>query len=230
MAKKKITGEWYDHGYWETGQRAGKGGYDSIKSLDFLSRQIAEQFARVFEWEGRKIVLLDAGCGPGFMVARWNELGILAHGVDFSRYALEKGAEIRPAVKKQCLIGNFIDLPHFKDELFDVIHCNQTLEHVYPEDVPQMVKEFARLTKPGGILICAMPIAAPWEDDPRKDEREPSHVNVRRIEYWHHWFGSAGFLIDQDAAVKFITEAQVWRHLKWQMIVYRKPESRWTGT
>ncbi|MBN1253996.1 MAG: class I SAM-dependent methyltransferase [Deltaproteobacteria bacterium] len=224
MARKKeqkITGEFYDHDYWETSQKGGKGGYDSIASLDGLSREIAEQTTKVFDLKGKR--LLDAGCGPGLVVARYRELGVEAYGIDWSVYALEGGAKIRPAVKEFCVLGSITDLSQWEDGFFDMVRCTQVLEHIYPEDIEQVVAEFARVLKPGGILLVDMPMCLPWEAEPRPDEREPSHVNIRRLEYWHILFSGVGLLIYQDAMIKFITEAPVWKGLKWQMAAYWKP-------
>jgi SAM-dependent methyltransferase len=40
---------------------------------------------------------------------------------------------------------------------FDAVYCCHSLEHVYPWEVSLALKEFARVTKPGGFVIIIVP-------------------------------------------------------------------------
>lgn len=54
------------------------------------------------------------------------------------------------------LVCDIIDIPE-PDASFDVILCSEVLEHI--PDAVLALKEFARLLKPGGILILTAPFA-----------------------------------------------------------------------
>jgi SAM-dependent methyltransferase len=76
------------------------------------------------------------------------------------------------------------DIP-VADASFDVVLCTEMLEHVaYPERV---VKEFARILKPGGRLILTAPLGSGLH-------QEPYHYYGGFTPFWYRKFlGEAGF-------------------------------------
>lgn len=97
--------------------------------------------------------LLDVGCGNG-------ELLRLVHatlpewemnGIDITAKTIAKAQGCDPGFKYR--EGNIYDLPY--GEEFPVVFCGETLEHLdHPEDA---IKQLARVTLPGGYLICSLP-------------------------------------------------------------------------
>jgi ubiquinone/menaquinone biosynthesis C-methylase UbiE len=104
--------------------------------------------------------VLDAGCGTGNLVARLHHDGAWVLGADFSEGMLER------ARRK---IGNsprahleFLDLRGvlpYPEGAFDRVACVNTL-HAIPEPAP-LIQEFARVLKPGGILVVTTPLPKP---------------------------------------------------------------------
>ena len=50
----------------------------------------------------------------------------------------------------------------FEDDFFDVIHSNQTIEHLY--DTTNFIKEIKRTLKPGGYAIVSTENASSWHN------------------------------------------------------------------
>lgn len=98
----------------------------------------------------RKLKILDAGCGPGAMLPTLSTYGDVI-GVDLSDDAL-KFAEKRGNVQK----GDISNL-NFKDETFDVVVCMDVLYHMWVKDELNVLKEFNRVLKKGGILLVREP-------------------------------------------------------------------------
>lgn len=100
------------------------------------------------------LVILDAGCGPGTITA---DLALLVPkgkvvACDFEATILDQAKEAcesKGATNVEYVAGDVHKLP-FPDATFDIVHAHQTLQHVM--DPIQALKEFKRVTKPGGIV------------------------------------------------------------------------------
>jgi SAM-dependent methyltransferase len=97
--------------------------------------------------------LLEAGCALGHWVQLLNNLGHRAIGIDFAFKALKAGKTIDKDLLLIC--GDLRSLP-FHDECFDYIVSFGAVEHDVngPETA---LKEFHRLMKPSGFLMCSVP-------------------------------------------------------------------------
>jgi hypothetical protein len=104
---------------------------------------------------------LDVGCAQGFVVEALRELGVHAHGVDVSPWAIEHAApgahgHVRTA---DLLVG----LP-FKRHRFDLVSALEVLEHLPPEAIPRAVRELARVTS--GHVVATIPSFGPNPSGP----------------------------------------------------------------
>jgi len=86
---------------------------------------------------------LDVGCATGFVVEALRELGVATDGVDLSRYAI---AHAVPGARGHVQQGDVRAGLPFADASFDVVTALETLEHLSPPDVPDAVREIARVT------------------------------------------------------------------------------------
>lgn len=106
-----------------------------------------EKFANMLS--GKKV--LDIGCGPGVYLEWFRENGLEAMGIDLSDSFIEicssKGLNVRKMDMEQPLL-----YPHSFDGLWAVT----SLLHVPKEKVPVVIKEWARLLKPNGILFLVV--------------------------------------------------------------------------
>lgn len=91
-------------------------------------------------------VVIDIGCGPGNIFATLGGKPKLLVGVDVAPKALE-------IAKRQGytpVLADANNLP-FKSGMADIVSLNATLHHT--ENMDSVLKEAARLVKPGGVLI-----------------------------------------------------------------------------
>jgi 2-polyprenyl-3-methyl-5-hydroxy-6-metoxy-1,4-benzoquinol methylase len=89
----------------------------------------------------RPASLLDAGCGPGILMALLWELGVVADGLDTSTGVLT----LAPAgVADRIAVGSLLGMP-FDDRSYDVVVCREVLEHLTVPDVARAVAELCRV-------------------------------------------------------------------------------------
>ena len=92
--------------------------------------------------------ILDAGCGIGILGRLFPDLGLV--GLDASVDLLRKAD-----TGYRLLVEASAEALPFADKSFDVIVALNMLHHVI--DPEQAVREFARVLRPGGTLVCVDP-------------------------------------------------------------------------
>src|SRR3954468_8333245 len=104
--------------------------------------------------------LLNAGCGAGSFTLRLLDAGYEVTSVDASDAFVERVRQLvgdRGAVELADLHAL-----RFEAGTFDAIVCGEVLEHL--DDDQTAVREFARVLKPGGVVLASVP-ANPWRYD-----------------------------------------------------------------
>jgi len=94
--------------------------------------------------------VLDVGCGAGFLSNELAKQGLQVTGVDLSEESLKVAAKHDHTKSVVYQSADAYHLP-FADATFDVLTAMDFLEHVEHPD--QVVKEFSRVLKPGGLFI-----------------------------------------------------------------------------
>jgi ubiquinone/menaquinone biosynthesis C-methylase UbiE len=95
-------------------------------------------------WDGK--VVVDIGCGPGNIFATLQGSPKIIIGVDVAPGSLELASKLG----YKTVLADANDLP-FKSGFADIITLNATLHHCV--DMASVLREAARLVKPGGLLI-----------------------------------------------------------------------------
>ncbi len=129
------------------------------------------QFAAA--WVANRTVA-DIACGTGYGVRCLAETGQAESvvGIDICEQAVAYARSRHSATGCRFQVAEAADCG-LQSESLDVVTSFETIEHV-PDD-RALVREFARVLKPGGVLICSTPNAWPLEIAPhhvREYDRE----------------------------------------------------------
>ncbi len=55
------------------------------------------------------------------------------------------------------ILGSMLDMSEVPDGSVDAIYSSHNIEHLYPNEIPQAVREFLRVLKPDGYAVIACP-------------------------------------------------------------------------
>jgi ubiquinone/menaquinone biosynthesis C-methylase UbiE len=100
--------------------------------------------AAIGDWTDK--IVLDIGCGPGNLFATLQGKPELMIGVDVAAGSLK----LATALGYTGVLADATHLP-FKPEFADIVALNAALHHC--EDMATILKEAAKMVKPGGLLI-----------------------------------------------------------------------------
>jgi len=118
-----------------------------------LAISLSEQLKR----EGSATLrILDAGCGDARFLKELQECGNYElHGSDYSEQAVAFARLLINGVRFST--NDLTKRTEYPDNHFDVIFLIETLEHIIPEEIPNLMRELRRILKPGGELIITVP-------------------------------------------------------------------------
>lgn len=172
------TGSYWDSCYAEE-QASGKQRVDDVRMSEL------RRWVQVREEEvGRKIELLDVGCGLGDVARSMRGGGVRVHGIDISEHAIEhcratvQGATFAVGSAEQLAAGR---------ETYDVVWIGETLEHCDEPD--QVIRGAARVCGELGFVVISTPY--------RGRNRSPEHVwefEPDDVARWAHMVGELVFL------------------------------------
>ena len=104
-------------------------------------------------WNGKEIKILDLGCGDGRLCPLWKELtSAEVYGLELSPNAVEQAQKRYPFIYYK--EGDAV-ATGYEDEQFDVIICQEVLEHVAHQK--DLINECRRILKPDGYLLLTTP-------------------------------------------------------------------------
>lgn len=122
-------------------------------------------------------LILDAGCGTGLAEEVLSPMGTVI-GLDIAAEAI--GGRSSESAERLCLAS--VNPSPFRDEAFDLVVALDIIEHI--ENDEGAMREFHRITKPGGKLVVTVP-AYDWLRSPHDDAlghcRRYSAPRLRRL-------------------------------------------------
>ena len=172
------TREFYDRDYFEGKSR------QSPPHTHDLIYPMAERTAAFLCRRLNPSRVLDIGCAKGFLVMAFRNQGVgAAFGMDISVYAVSEGSD---ATDGRLLVGDVGAGIPVQSASCDLVTAVDLFEHL--ADPTAILSEMGRVLSQSGaayVKIC----------HPRHPNahRDPSHINVQPLSYWHDQFRKAGF-------------------------------------
>ncbi len=132
-------------------------GYQEFRSSEgaYLSQRLAEALAVAGIATGMSV--LDVGCGRGEILRSTAHLGARAFGIDYAAAALRLSQQVVQQLQSADLpIGVYqasaLHLP-FEPGTFDRVLMLDVVEHLYPAELAEALREARRVLKPGGRIV-----------------------------------------------------------------------------
>jgi len=104
-------------------------------------------------------VVLDFGCGPGYLAVKVAKYSRLVYGVDISCGVIACAKYLNPANNLLYLVNNRNDLSMLGDSSVDLIYSFAVVQHLSEELFEKYLREFFRILTPKGKIICHIAIA-----------------------------------------------------------------------
>lgn len=110
---------------------------------------------------GRRLRVLDLGCGDGLLISAFMDSGHEFFGFDLPDRAPALQARLGPFfggdyARRIRIAADERRIP-FDDDMFDIVYSNQVFEHVRFLD--QMLSEVTRVLRPDGTFVALFPLA-----------------------------------------------------------------------
>ena len=87
-----------------------------------------------------------------------------------------------------------VNLHPFGDTSLEAIHATQVAEHWKPHLVPHILREFWRVTRPGGLFFCCLNTEELFARQGRGSaSNDTTHACVRPRRWWHQQLQGAGW-------------------------------------
>jgi SAM-dependent methyltransferase len=130
---------------------------------DIEIREVMRHIQSVHQDVGLKKAL-DFGCGVGRLSQALGHYFQEVTGVDISEQMIELAKKYAEAGVRRCtyVVNKAPDLKIFKDETFDFVYSNITLQHMDKELCRRYIGEFLRVVSRKGIVIFQLPSHRAW--------------------------------------------------------------------
>ena len=161
----KKDGRWSEAEFFETGRHDIQAALQRITTLG-----IGLNFGKA----------LDFGCGPGRLTQALAEHFQEVHGVDIAASMIAKAQQLDQHGER-CIyhLNDRPDLQLFESDTFDLVYSWLVLQHMPKQLALGYIAEFARVTKPGGVMVFQIP-------DRRQQAQSGANVGQDNLplEFW----------------------------------------------
>lgn len=215
-----LTSRSYGEQYYREHKNAG---LDYLACGDWQYRY-ADWLCESLNLKGK--VLLDVGCACGSITSSFKQSGVRSYGCDVNEHCINLGRKKWPDLHLN--ICDAINMHFYEDGQFDVIHLMQTAEHFRPDHVPLILREFARVGKPGCLLFSVHDTLELFERQGRLEERgDPTHACIKPREWWHKQLTENGWVDCSQDYAKSLSDHpnSYFKKYDWDWLLYRKEGS-----
>lgn len=188
-------------------------------AADAMRREALAEISRELKGRDQRAVeLLDVACGTGRFLTQIMETfpRLLASGIDLSpNYAAHARELLKPWPHVEVMEGQAETMP-IEDSSLDVAVCIYLFHELPPRVRPDVIKEIARVLKPGGLFVMAD--SAQFGDIPNLDGileyfpegfHEPYYKGYLSYDFAPVMAG-AGFIAERKQ-MAFLTKVSTWR-------------------
>lgn len=188
-AEQSYTRSVYNEEYFE-GNRS-KSNYSGYAEASYgPSRMLAECLYDFF----RPLNSMNGGCAVGHDVKRLVELGVDAHGVDISDWAVKFADDRR--IKQADIATGLLS------GQYDLVYSYDVVEHIVPERLGFAVENLWQATKRNLLIVPAT-----YEHGETFDPDEPTHLIFQPFKWWVDFIVTqTGAHFDEDATKRFAEE------------------------
>ncbi|MDU0366617.1 class I SAM-dependent methyltransferase [Microbacterium sp. KSW4-17] len=126
--------------------------------------------------------VLDAGCGPGHWTRHLADRGVDVRGVDLAPRFVEHARSAHPGVRFD--VGSIDGLDAADGAFGGILSWFSTIHHE-PEEISTPLREFARVTRPGGGLLVGFFVGTslePFDHAVTRAWRWPAGELARRVD------------------------------------------------
>jgi len=152
----KELEEYYNEKYYQNAQGSYELSYSS-EEITFFLNKINEKVHVISKFKEIKndIAVIDIGCGEGWVLRYFNQLGVKAIGLDYSSFGVEKfNSDYLDSVLVGDVYKNIENLL-IENKRFDIVWLDNVLEHVL--DPLDLLLKCKRIMKSDGVLMVEVP-------------------------------------------------------------------------
>ena len=173
----------FDREFFDGDRANGYGGY----KYDGRWKAVARRFCLIYLLKPGATVF-DVGCGKGFLVQDFRDIGIHASGVDVSEYAI---ANCMPEVKEYVGVGNAKDLfPRHANE-FDLVISINTIHNLERDECAKALREIERVSRKNAYIVVDG-----YRNDAEKRAMEAWNLTAKtmlHVDEWRELFKENGY-------------------------------------
>lgn len=103
----------------------------------------------------RGALVLDAGCGNGFISGKLMQMDYVVEGIDTSPSGIDLCRRTYPGARFEVASASDPDLPAILGRMFDAIVATEVIEHLYSPR--SFIRNCGDLLHPGGLLVLSTP-------------------------------------------------------------------------
>lgn len=154
--------------------------------------------------------VLDLACGEGYGAALLAKTASKVVGIDIDKNTIEFAKDKYREINLKFMQGEASQIPIAGEQIFDIICCFETIEHIDQDQQRLMLNEFNRLIKNDGLLIISTPnfdythnVLKNYSNHFHKKELQFPEFTQLMSTYFPHciYYGQKNYLVNQISEI-----------------------------